>query len=261
VTFHLSAWNRGSLAPEEGEAARRLMAAHGFSRLFVLHGNALLVGQEAVLLVGPAGIGKSTASRALVRRRAATLIEDGLVVVGEDAAGWKVVETGTYGVLHDAARISAVLRRLVPAPTSPNTGPGGAPSERQQFLVRRIIENLSFQWGVLLAGRPRIPMTPRLVPVARVELFPHPSPGFSSYWTDGRTFAPVGDFASAVPAGVALRPHSPIGPAREVRARLEAAVLGETADGPEPAAGGPAPPQGEAFGRPGGGARLRPGSP
>ena len=89
---------------------RRLMEEHGFSGLLILHGNALLVGGRVVLLLGPAGIGKSTASRRLVRLGAATLIEDGLVVVGEEPGTWQVVETGTLGVLHRAARIAALLR-------------------------------------------------------------------------------------------------------------------------------------------------------
>jgi hypothetical protein len=231
VTFHLSAWSRESLTPEEGAAAGRLMQEHGFSGLLILHGNALFVGGRVVLLLGPAGIGKSTASRRLVRLGAATLIEDGLVVVGEEPGGWRVVETGTLGVLHGAARIAAFLRRVVPAPSAFGSRAGRWRAERRQRGLRRVVDALAFKGGVFLAGRPRTAMAPRLLAVARVEHFAPASSEPDSFRVDGRGLAGIEELAALVPPGIAYRRHSLAGPVRQSYARVVAALLGDPDDG------------------------------
>ena len=103
VTFHLGAWSRGALTEEEGAAARALLEEFGVERLLVLHGSAIRLREETVVVVGPPAIGKSTACRALVLREGATWLEDGLVLAAESGGRWTLIETGTLAVLRRAA--------------------------------------------------------------------------------------------------------------------------------------------------------------
>ena len=52
VTFHLGTWSRGALTEEEGAAARALLAETGAERLLVLHGSAIRLRGETVVVVG-----------------------------------------------------------------------------------------------------------------------------------------------------------------------------------------------------------------
>lgn len=226
VTFHLGAWSRGGLTESEGEEARALLSELGFSKLVVLHGSALLVGGETVVVVGPPGIGKSTACRELARRGEGTFLEDGLVVVGETGDRWTLVETGTLEVLRRAAIVSAGPRRLVPRVSggaSRETGSRGGVIRKR---VNRALDLQAFRAGVLLAPRRTGTVSRRLHPVDRIVVADEPGTSRHSWETDGRALVALEDVAARAPSGVAVRRLSAAGRLEEVRARLAAALRG-----------------------------------
>ncbi|HQN09062.1 MAG TPA: hypothetical protein PLL76_02040 [Thermoanaerobaculia bacterium] len=225
VTFHLGAWARGSLAEDEAEAARALLEEHGFSGLLVLHGSALEVDGSVVLVVGPRGIGKSTACRELVLHGRGRFLEDGLLVVGELEGAWRLVETGTLPVLRRTARLKAGPRRLLP-----RVGGMPHPSERwAEGLRRRLhraLDEHAFRAAVLLAGGRPTGSAGCLRTVDRVVVAEEPFSPSGSFETDGRGMRELPDVASRVPASCGVRRLAATGPRAEVVARLVAAMRG-----------------------------------
>jgi hypothetical protein len=224
ITFHLGAWSRGELSEDEGATARALMAEQGFERLFVLHGSAIQVGKDTVVIVGSRGGGKSTACRALVRREGAVLVEDGLVLAGEADGRWTLIETGTLGVLRRAALLAAGPRRFLPspgglAPRAAGKGPGrGLPR------FHRALEGLAFQGGILFSQWRKEPIVRRLLPIDRVVVAEYEQSASGSWETDGRTMSAVADIGARIPAGTTLRRPAVTGSRPDVLLRLEDAL-------------------------------------
>jgi hypothetical protein len=224
ITFHLGAWSRGELSEVEGVAARALLAELGFERLFVLHGSAVQVQTETVVVVGSRGVGKSTACRALVRREGAVLVEDGLILAGEAGGRWTLVETGTLGVLRRAALLAAGPRRFLPS--LGGLSPRAAGRRRGRGLPRfhRALEALAFQGGVLFSQRRKEPIVRRLLPIDRVVVAEHPESTSLSWETDGRTMSAVVDIGTRIPAGTTVRRPAMAGSRPDVLLRLEGAL-------------------------------------
>ena len=225
VTFHLGAWSRGRLAEDEAEAARALLEHHGFSRLLVLHGSALEVDGAVVLVVGPRGIGKSTACRELVRHGRGKLLEDGLLVVGEHGGAWRLVETGTLPVLRRTARLKAGPRRLLPR-VEGMPHPGERWAEGLRRRLHRALDEQAFRAAVLLAGGRPAGSVGCLRTVGRVVVAEEPFTPSGSFEIDGRGMTEVPDVASRVPASCGVRRIAATGPRAEVVARLVAAMRG-----------------------------------
>lgn len=205
ITFHLGAWSRGELSEVEGVAARALLTELGFERLLVLHGSAVQVGRETVVVVGARGIGKSTACRMLVRRQEAILVEDGLVLAGEAGDRWTLIESGTLAVLRRSALVSAAMRRLLPRIGEP--GPGGAvrPAGGRVARFHRSLDGIAFRGGILLSQRRRPGGVRRLLSIDRVVVAEHPDHASGSWATDGRTMSPIRDIGASVPSGTSVR--------------------------------------------------------
>jgi len=225
VTFHLGAWSRGRLAEDEAEAARALLVDHGFSRLLVLHGSALEVDGAVVLVVGPRGIGKSTACRELVRHGRGKLLEDGLLVVGEHEGAWRLVETGTLPVLRRTARLKAGPRRLL-ARVGGMPHPGERWTEGLRRRLHRALDEQAFRAAVLLAGGRPTGTAGCLRTVDRVVVAEEPFTPSGSFEIDGRGMTEFPDVASRVPASCRVRRIAATGPRAEVVARLVAAMRG-----------------------------------
>ncbi len=228
VTFHLGAWSRGAISEEEGAAARALLAEAGAERLLVLHGSAIRLRGETVVVVGPPAIGKSTACRSLVLREGATWLEDGLVVAAESGGRWTLIETGTLAVLRRAALVSAGPRRFLGRPGGRERGRAGRGSEAGTRL-HRFLDRQAFRAGILLAGRQADASARRRFPIDKVVVVDDPQGKQTSWETDGRKMTPLADVAARVPAGVAVVRC----PAAESRAeawrRLAFALDSETA--------------------------------
>jgi hypothetical protein len=224
ITFHLGAWSRGELSEVEGTAARALLAELGFERLFVLHGSAVQVGTETVVVVGARGIGKSTACRALVRREGAVLVEDGLVLAGEADGRWTLIETGTLGVLRRAALLAAGPRRFLPSPGGLAPRAAGKRSGRGLPRFHRALEGLAFRGGVLFSQRRKEPIVRRLLPIDRVVVAEHPEGSSGSWETDGRTMYTVADVETRIPAGTTVRRPAVTGSRPDILLRLEDAL-------------------------------------
>ena len=204
VTFHLGAWSRGALSEDEGAAARALLEEVGAERLLVLHGSAVRLRGETLVVVGPPAIGKSTACRALVLREGASWLEDGLVVAAESGGRWTLIETGTLAVLRGAALFAAGPRRFLGKPGgrergAADRGTGGVGARLHRFLDRQ-----AFRAGVLLAGRQAGACVRRRFPIDRIVVVDDPRGKQSSWETDGRTMTPLYDVGARVPAGVAV---------------------------------------------------------
>lgn len=225
VTFHLGAWSRGALLEGEAAEARGLLEAFGFHRLLVLHGSAMSVQGETVLVVGARGIGKSSACRELHRRGEGTCLEDGLLVVGEAGGRWVLVETGTLGVLGRAARLESGMRRLLPRPSGP-ARPGGEGAGSFRARLHRALDVQAFRAGLLLAGREPAGKARRLHAVDRVVVAEEAASPSGSFETDGRALREIADTASLAPPGCDLRVVATSGPLAEVVARLAAAMRG-----------------------------------
>ena len=231
VTFHLGAWSRGTLTEAEGAAARALLAEVGAERLLILHGSAVRLRGETLLVVGPPATGKSTACRGLVRREGATWLEDGLVVATEAGNRWTLIETGTLAVLRNAALLAAGPRRLLHRPVERERGAAGG-SQAVGMRLHRFLERQAFRAGILLAGRRTERYARRLFPVDRVVVVDDPRRARTSWETDGRTMTPVPDVAARVPAGTALS-RCPAGRSRKDAWRGLARALRSGRPGPE----------------------------
>lgn len=226
ITFHLAAWSRGALSADEAAVARGLLGRHGFGKLLVLHASAVRIGAETVVLAGPRGVGKSTACRALERRGEATLVEDGLVLVGEADGRWTLVETGTLEVLRHAAVIAASLRRLLPR--SAKQAGESAGSRRGDLRSRLLgfLDGVAFKGGVLVAGRERRGFVPRLYPVHRVVVVDSLDGAQPCYETDGNMLTVIAELGARIPDGVVLVRAASTGLPARIRAGLTEALLG-----------------------------------
>lgn len=230
VTFHLGAWSRGALTEEEGAAARALLEELGVERLLVLHGSAIRLREETVVVVGPPAIGKSTACRALVLREGATWLEDGLVLAAESGGRWTLIETGTLAVLRRAALVSAGPRRFLGRPGGRGPGGGGRGSEAGMRL-HRFLDRQAFRAGVLLAGRQTDTSARRRLPIDRVVVVDDPQGKQTSWETDGRRMTPLADVAARAPSGVAVL-RCPAAESRAEASRQLAIALGSETAGP-----------------------------
>ncbi len=94
ITFQMYARARSGLSKRHIVEAKAIIQKFGFSKLIVMHGNALLVNGKAIIITGPAGIGKSTISREVVRKKDGQLIDESHVLIGQKGGEWFVVETG-----------------------------------------------------------------------------------------------------------------------------------------------------------------------
>ena len=225
MTFHLGSWSRGALLPGEAAEAQALLAGRGFSRLLVLHGSALERDGAVVVVVGPRGIGKSSACRALVRRGRGSLLEDGLLVVGEVEGRWCLVETGTVAVLRRAALLKSGPRRLLPAATGP-VRPSERRSESLRSRLHRVLDLQAFRAGVLFSRRRPAGPPGQLRLVDRIVVAGEPASPSGSFETDGRTMSAILDLDAFIPAGCEVRRVATSGSRREVVARLVAAMRG-----------------------------------
>ena len=203
VTFHLGAWSRGALSEEEGAAARALLEEAGAERLLVLHGSAIRLRGETVVVVGPSAIGKSTACGALVLREGATWLEDGLVVAAESGNRWNLIETGTLAVLRHAALFAAGPRRFLGRPDGRERG-GASRGSKVGIRLHRFLDRQAFRAGILLAGRPTEASARRQLPIDRIVVVDDPRAMQTSWETDGRTMTPLFDVAARAPSGVAV---------------------------------------------------------
>jgi hypothetical protein len=224
ITFHLGAWSRGALSETEGATAKALLAELAFERLFVLHGSAVQLGSETVVVVGSRGIGKSTACRALVRHEGAVLVEDGLVLAGEANGRWTLIETGTLGVLRRAALLAAGPRRFLPSPGALASRGAGRRSGKGLPRFHRALEGLAFRGGVLFSQRRKEPIVRRLLPIDRVVVAEHLGGSSGSWETDGRTMSAVADLETRIPAGTTVRRPAVTGSRPDVLLRLEDAL-------------------------------------
>lgn len=204
VTFHLGAWSRGTLTEEEGAAARALLAEVGAERLFILHGSAVRLRGETLVVVGPPATGKSTACRGLVVREGATWVEDGLVVAAETGDRWTLIETGTLAVLRNAALFAAGPRRFLGRPGGRDRGAAGRDAGVGGARLHRFLDRQAFRAGILLAGRQTHASARRRFPIARVVVVDDPRGRQTSWEFDGRRMTPVLDVGARVPAEIAL---------------------------------------------------------
>ncbi len=230
VTFHLGAWSRGALSEEEGAAARALLEEVGAERLLVLHGSAIRLRGETVVVVGPPAIGKSTACRTLVLREGASWLEDGLVVAAESGGLWTLIETGTLAVLRHAALFAAGPRRFLGQPGGRERGGAGRGSAVGTRL-HRFLDRQAFRAGILLAGRQADTSARRRLPIDRVVVVDDPQGKETSWETDGRRMTPLADVAARAPSGVAVVRCPAAGSRTEVWRDLELA-LGSEGAGP-----------------------------
>jgi hypothetical protein len=224
ITFHLGAWSRGVLSEAEGTAARALLGELGFERFFVLHGSAVQVGTETVVVVGSRGVGKSTACRTLARREGAVLVEDGLVLAGETDGRWTLIETGTLGVLRRAALLAAGPRRLLPSPGVLVSRTPGERSGKRLPRFHRALEGLAFRGGVLFSQRRKERIVRRLLHIDRLVVAEYPESPSGSWETDGRTMSAVDDVGARIPAGTTVRRPAMAGSRPDVLLRLEDAL-------------------------------------
>ena len=203
-----------------------------FRRLLVLHGSALTVNGRLCIVVGPAGIGKSTVLRAIERSGEGRLLEDGVVLVGERNGRLEVIETGVLGVMQTAGRISTAVRRL----TFTNTSVFSLPTASRPVTrlgahrVLRRLATLSFHLAVMT----RISLAsfaPHAHHLDRIVLGCHPDDDGPNVAIDARgDVTPCRDLRSMVPADTALIEFSPIGPRREVMRRIRRALFASWPD-------------------------------
>jgi len=82
------------------------------NQLYLVHGIAVDVDGRGVVVMGPAGIGKSTVLRELIKDHKVKPIDDGFVLIGRDrdTGVFNIVPTGLYEVNQKFSRISKTLR-------------------------------------------------------------------------------------------------------------------------------------------------------
>jgi len=225
IRFHLGGWARGRLRGPEASEAAALLRSWNLDALYVLHGNALeRPGHEAVVVLGPPGIGKSRVCESLVADGWASSVEDGLVLVGSRGDRWYVVETGTLRVLSRASWIRRRVYRLSGGRASSDLA---AHRRRASWgwHLSRLRGRAAFALAVLLTRDER-PFAPRLIPVSRLVVARHPLVERPDLRVDASQVAvPIVDVASWVPASVALREVSSLGTAAEVLERLRIAIV------------------------------------
>ena len=229
VTFHLAAWTRRRLPPEDLSELAAELDRSGFDEFLVIHGSAWLAGGRITLVTGPPGVGKSSALRGLEARGHGLVSEEGLVLVGVRPGSWEVVRTGTLDLLTLASRIGGWIRRLMgiqfSLPDEAAVRQRGA-SLRNRDPRQFRAANLSFSLAAAIAPRPRRPVDPGSFEVAGLVVMP--CPGYapdSFHLRRGGEVEEIADLALLAPPAVAVRSVSPLGERNEVVRRLREEVL------------------------------------
>ena len=126
ITFHKLAWSKRGMTQQGLMEAERLMKRFKFSSLFILHGNCHIVNGKVVIISGPAGVGKSSASRELIKSGGAPQVEEGKLLVGQRNGKWFLVETGTLKLSQKRSLAVEPMRKVIFAGTkkwgTKNTG-------------------------------------------------------------------------------------------------------------------------------------------
>lgn len=229
ITFHIPIWTHGRRDPDDAREVESLLSTFGQEEFLILHGNALRFSGRVVLVVGPSGTEKSTASRSLVRRGLATLVEDGLLLVGVAAGQWTLLETGTLGVLRRVSLVSKVLRSVV-TPIDAKSRQAGNGAEPPYSTPR--IDGLAFRLGVLLTRPPGRSFKPRLAKVDALVIVEPQGPFSPAFRVSPNDVSPVADLTALAPEGTVVTRLDSSVPRPVLRQRLLEALLASAA-GPE----------------------------
>jgi hypothetical protein len=102
----------GGNRPLDWGQVRRLREGFNIDDLYVVHGTAYRFKGKTAVVMGPQGIGKSTALRALSERGDVEPLEDGYVMIGRDRdiLEFKVVTSGLLDTSRRFSRISKSIR-------------------------------------------------------------------------------------------------------------------------------------------------------
>jgi len=228
ITFHLRTWSRRALSESDRSEALALMEAHGFEALYVLHASAFERGEQAIVVGGPPGLGKSRVLFRLAREGHGRMVDDGVVLAGSVNGSLAVVETGALPLLHRAFTISLWSRRLLLIDRSVFSHPAPLASRRRRLTARLLdrVADAALKASVLLPRAGPVRFEPGVLPVARVVLAPHADDSYLSLRLerDGRA-TPIADVPAALPADVEVLTVSPLGGRPEIARGVRDAVL------------------------------------
>ncbi len=110
MSFHLSAARNRPTAERFSHEARALATRLGFERIVTLHGLAFKNENGVSLVVGPKGVGKSTALRELANSGEAKPLEEGIVLGITSDGNARLIRTGTLEYALHKASIRARIR-------------------------------------------------------------------------------------------------------------------------------------------------------
>jgi|SRR3989344_1041550 len=174
IFFHRRVGRSVEKARQEEESAKAILARFGLKRLYVVHGNCFHnpVGDHT-LVIGPHGIGKTTALNRL-KLEGFTPLEEGLVLLGESQIGtMHVITTGTTPMSMRIGNFTALLRTL-----SLKRNEFTAGSERRS-KVRKIVDaalrETARATAIITARSLKSEVhEPKLPQVAQILFFTHP---------------------------------------------------------------------------------------
>lgn len=193
IVFHHRVGRSPEKAVRYAEQARALAQKLGLRKLFVLHGNAFDCSAGTCLVLGPHGIGKTSAVVELERAGKANLLEEGFVIIGKNAlGGLRLVSTGSIGFYGRKARLARSLRFITSFESKYLLG------GREWGIVRKTVHGLMQEASRVIAlispREAHKTHIPKLLPIVKVLVFDHPH------------FHPHGiEFAGAGPKPVSLQ--------------------------------------------------------
>ncbi len=101
----------GGNRPLDWGEVKRIREGFNIGDLYVVHGTAYRFEGKTAVVMGPQGIGKSTALRALSERGAVEALEDGYVIIGRDK-DTKELKVVTSGLLDTSRRFSRISKSI-----------------------------------------------------------------------------------------------------------------------------------------------------
>jgi hypothetical protein len=226
VTFQLRVWGRRRLEPQTFQEAKNLMQKFGFNELLLVHGNALLVNGQVVIVSGPKGIGKSTVSRILTKQGKANQLEDGVLVVGRRESKLFLVKTGTGNLAITTSKLSKFFRNFLRVGKSSYLKPDGKTSKFKDFMIKRVIAMPSVGLSVFLTRKNKESFEPSLHEIQKVAFAFHPNDEEKGIKIgENGTLEVIQDIRTEIPASMGVQTFSSVGRSKEVQERIRQAIL------------------------------------
>ncbi|MFH1125498.1 MAG: hypothetical protein V1703_00080 [Candidatus Altiarchaeota archaeon] len=115
LTFQMQFGRNKEFGSEHWEQVRRVREQFNIDQLYIVHGMAAVINGVGVVVMGPHGVGKSTALRTMAKESEVKSIDDGFIIIGrdKDTEEFKIVSTGLIRVSERLSLISKGLRSFL----------------------------------------------------------------------------------------------------------------------------------------------------